>query len=401
MMRLDEEKLPFIPTPEMLYTFFRASVQQEVGQQYDTYASTSITSGGMVLPREDGEALPFAEGMKLNEQYSVGLMRVVIEDNPDVVSELMHVNPVFVGKVPLYHYENYGHTKVIDRYYGQDDYLYYWFPVILGLEAPSGEGEKDEGHWQRTLEAMQTLTTVHRHICAEDVVSMNDRTMGREAKAKAYQHFTEVFFALSEHMVHTDELSMHPVKHLVGLIDNRRSLGGNAEEILALLAGITSLRPTLANGDWSDTPLSEIAEELTRRKASFATPAGKVALSLAGKPERQDMNITLSPEHRSMIETSPNDRRTQLEAELRDQLGKAILGGEEGERDSLLKAITGIASALSRDRRHLFHRAVIKEVLNPGTVNMYDDELWSEGHAIDQRARQTVLAMRDPYAMSH
>ncbi len=71
---IENDTLPFSPEPAKLFAFFRAATTLYGADKYDTYASTSITSGGAALPLRNGDTLPFGEALALNEQFACDLI---------------------------------------------------------------------------------------------------------------------------------------------------------------------------------------------------------------------------------------------------------------------------------------------------------------------------------------
>lgn len=168
-------------------------------------------------------------------------MEAAIKSNPDHLSSLDTVNPVALGKVPVYHYEHYGSTKAVDGYWGQDDYLRLWMAVICGLEATPQEDEGSINHWQTTHEVIGALFEAHAELAGGLKQAMEDSALPYDQRADAYYKFTEKFIACVNCLHGAGILKVEPVDKLVGLIDYERSLGCRSEFQLAEVLGVRTL----------------------------------------------------------------------------------------------------------------------------------------------------------------
>lgn len=73
---LQEDRFPGIPTAASVYSIFRAANQYAGNGHYDTYVSTAITSGGVALPKKNGESIAFGEAIKKIPHLLLGLWKL-------------------------------------------------------------------------------------------------------------------------------------------------------------------------------------------------------------------------------------------------------------------------------------------------------------------------------------
>lgn len=275
---LERGSFPRMPSPAFVYTFFRYCADVQGVNDFETYFSTVMTSGGAILPDHEGHVLPFGEAFRRNSQYAFDLASGVMLDNPGLLSKATAVNPVALGKVPVYHYENYGTIKVDDGFWGQDDFLRLWFGVILGMHAPAGP----DGHdWLDTELYTEELFDVHAEVSKEWATIMNDKTADPDVRQNAYMLFTTSFLQCVQTMQEASGLEINPVDRIVRLIDTSRTLGGRAEVQLGKAQNIFLFDVALAGNDWEAKGLGGMAEDLGNRQAEFAAAPGRLVLALA------------------------------------------------------------------------------------------------------------------------
>lgn len=370
-----EKRVTMIPYPHMLYAFFKASNEYLGTGEYTSYSSSSITSGAMALPNRSGEKLPFGEALALNTDYALQLMQAVINDNPTIVDSYTNVNPVTLGKIPMWHYIWRGEVKVNDGSWNDGDYLRFWFATIAGVDVPEIDGESRTEHWMRLAHAMEAFVEAHKELTADVSPIMNDRKLSHQERSGAYFEFTNRFVSVLNYLVADGQLTASPVEELIGLIDFERSLGCRSEFQLAQLLGIPATQVARTAEDWHDTPLKDMAQNLEDHDARFSTPSGRIVLALAPRlHDLRGVSLDLHPE----IAENIRQKKQLIEKErLRffDRSMEKVVSGPINEaRATLIGAMAQLAYRIDRGREYYFDPAYIDEVfatnnriqLNPG-----------------------------------
>lgn len=363
--RIEEDRFPFSPEPHQLYAFFCAATEMYGVEDYENYASTSITSGGAALPTKNGETLPFAEALALNEKFACSLMDAAAQDNPDIIDQDNYVNPVLLGKVKRWDYVFRGEMRRAKEPWGQDDYLRFWFAVICRIDTPDVPGMDREEHWYETAARVDALFDAHTTLTTDVAPIMNDKGAPIELRQKAYQEFTTRFIACMKYMEEDGQIATDPVERVVGLVDYERSLGCRSEIQLAEQLGITTTRLALTGDDWQSTSLAGVAETLGEHNAAFATPAGRVVLSLA--PKLYDMSgvsLALATEDRESVLAQYQCNKEQRRRDIAKSMAKCIYGPENAAKEELVELMTQIALAIDRGLKRNFGQHYIDEVLD-------------------------------------
>ena len=362
----EEHRVSMVPYPHMLYAFFRASCEEVGVGNYTDYVSTSITSGGMALADRDGNTLPFGEALTLNTEYALAFMEAVTDDNPTIMSRETQVNPVTLGKVPLWTW-NRGNFRDNERFWGQEDYLRFWFLTITGTDVPPEDGESREDHWTRVAHTTEAMIAAHTDLTHDLGPVMNDRSADIGTRQAAYFEFTNRFVSVLNYMQADGQITTSPVKRIVGLIDYERSLGCRSEFQLAELLGIPTAQPARTSVGWEGSRMAEVAKELARHDARFSAPSDRIVLALA--PRLHDLSGVSLQESSDVVDrilSSQRHVRQKLYDQTREAVVPAVSGGDERTRNLMVDVIAALAESISRNKQHFFTSVYIREVLGVG-----------------------------------
>lgn len=364
LVRLTESveggQFPDLALPEILYTFFRAATSF-TGLGYETYGSTSLTSGG-AMRLEQYEQLSFAEKFNYNVRMAEVLVQAVMANSPEELASSGYINPGMLGKIPHYHFEAYGTRREVDAFWGQDDFLRFWFAVIVKLEPVSGE---DEERWNNLYLITRKLFTGHAALCEQESSIMNDPSASEEDRIAAYYSFTDTFVGCVRYMQEQGVLDLSPVGRLVGLVDPGRSFGGRAEEEFALALDIETLKVVLSGGG----DVAQYAAEVVDGQNSTPTP-DDIELESSRRPSR---DVAFGSGRADAFEGAFD---TQVQSELEEFLRsmRACITGPTEEAEQLARLMAVDAYRFTHDKRELFHPVVIREVLFPGVQTLAQDQ---------------------------
>lgn len=213
------------------------------GLWFDTYCSSSITSGGHA--RND----------------SLSMMQV-IQKNTDSAFDLGD---------ELYRYKQLDPKETIEavavgkiRHWSQSDYMEFWLSVMARLPF-QGAG---------VTHKLETLRGSFTHRLAENNVDMdryNNSGLTADERVIEYMKHADAFASATQEM---DEVS--PIKRLVRLIDTDQSLGAQTENYFARVMGTNVMKVAVARIGGETLPYSFPSKRIVRDSKSIVSFGGHV-----------------------------------------------------------------------------------------------------------------------------
>lgn len=177
---------------------------KENGLVGETYASTSITSGG----HKRDESLDMMQVILRNTE-SARLLAEQLAADRQIDAETT-VEPVYVGKT--------GWT--------QSEYMEFWLAVIGGAKLTPGFTARD----------VDALRLVHQEAFERAGLDMSMMNSGKSAEDRAQEYFK--LAQATSGLYLGGQIDAQPIRQIVRLIDGDKSLGAQAERVFARSLGI-------------------------------------------------------------------------------------------------------------------------------------------------------------------
>jgi hypothetical protein len=213
------------------------------GLWFDTYLSSSITSGGHarntdlgigeVIQRNTQMAFDLADELYANFQLEAG----------------SSIEAVALGKI---------------KHWSQSDYMTFWLSVMSGLkfQGPGAAAEMDQ--FRSKFDGALSRGAV-------DMASYNNPQLPPDQRAPHYFGHADVFATVGQ-----EQDSFKPISRLVRLVDTDTSLGAQTERYFAKVNGTKVFQPAIAHIGDLTLPDSYPAPRLVRDTESIVKYGGHV-----------------------------------------------------------------------------------------------------------------------------
>lgn len=362
---IETGRFPVEPSPARVYSWagYIATIQES--PYLTAYGSTAITTAGAGAPDREGNSLPFGEAMSRNLTYAGELLRVAVEDNPNILSPETTMNPGSLGKVFYYTRKLFASELHKGASWSQQDYLRVWFSHLCGIrqhEPEQGSLTPEDGWWLTDIRT-ERLFAAHHRLTEYLYPVMDDKARDESERLLAYRTFAESFADCARIMEKAGHISLNPVPYMIKLIGategHPRSLGVGSELHLGKYLGITPLELVLSGDQWGLKQLSHLYEDLTGRNAAFALPAGKVALALSTYED-----------HTPVPKVNPEPVRDYLD----DPVANCLAASFENAKAHSAKATDGVIHEgiaqimvdidYNRVKRRPYNRALVQHLLH-------------------------------------
>jgi hypothetical protein len=212
------------------------------GLWFDTYCSSSITSGGharnssldiaQVIQKNTDSAFDVAD-----ELYRVGQL-----------DPMMVIEAVAVGKI---------------KHWSQSDYMTFWLCVMARLPLTGAGGAK-------RMDSGRSDFNSRLEQAGIDMARYNNPTLPASERVLQYMQHADIFASFAQ------DNDASPIKRLVRLIDTDESLGAQTENYFARVMGSCVMKAAVARVGGDTLPKTYPAKRIVRDTQSIVSFGGHV-----------------------------------------------------------------------------------------------------------------------------